>query len=295
MSDSKTLVLIDAMSLAYKAYFTFINRPLNTSTGEPTSAVYGFLTQLFKIIEDTNPEFIAVAFDSKEKTFRHEMYEKYKSSREEMPEDMIPQIDRIKQIIEAFNIPMYIKEGFEADDLIGTACRLAEEEGYNAFAITPDKDYIQLITKKTRLIKPGRSTDEIVIIDKDKVEKDYGFEPRQMIDYLALVGDSSDDIPGVKGVGPKTTAPLIRDFKTVENIYENIDKIEKKGVRTKLESDKDKALLSKELATIKTDVDFDFDIKKTKFEEPDIDRLLKIFTELEFKSFCNKVIELFNP
>lgn len=295
MSDSKTLVLIDAMSLAYKAYFTFINRPLNTSTGEPTSAVYGFLTQLFKIIEDTNPEFIAVAFDSKEKTFRHEMYEKYKSSREEMPEDMIPQIDRIKQIIEAFNIPMYIKEGFEADDLIGTACRLAEEEGYNAFAITPDKDYIQLITKKTRLIKPGRSTDEIVIIDKDKVEKDYGFEPRQMIDYLALVGDSSDDIPGVKGVGPKTTAPLIRDFKTVENIYENIDKIEKKGVRTKLESDKDKALLSKELATIKTDVDFDFDIKKTKFEEPDIDRLLKIFTELEFKSFGNKVIELFNP
>lgn len=294
MSNNKTLVLIDAMSLAYKGYFAFINRPLSTSSGEPTSAVFGFLNQLFRIIEDTNPEYMAVAFDSREKTFRHERYEQYKSSREEMPEDMVPQIDRIKEIIKAFNIPIYIKDGYEADDLIGTACKLAEKEGYNAFAITPDKDYIQLITDKTKLIKPGKSTDEIVIYDVDRVKEEFGFDPIQMVDYLALVGDSSDDIPGVKGVGPKTAAPLIKDYKTVENIYENIDKIEKKGLRNKLEAGKENALLSKELATIKTDVDFDFDIEKTKFENPDIDKLLKIFAEMEFKTFGNKVLDLFN-
>jgi len=293
MAKKKTFVIIDAMALAYKAYFAFINRPLKTKFGEPTSAVYGFINQIFKIIEDTNPDYIAVATDSKEKTFRHERYEKYKSTREDMPEDMIPQIKRIKEVIEAFGMPLYIKPGFEADDLIGTAVKIASENGLESFAITPDKDYIQLITDDVKVIKPGKSTDEIVIIDKQKVKEEYGFEPKQMIDYLALVGDSSDDIPGVAGIGPKTAQPLIEQFGSIENIYKNIDKIEKAGVKKKLEEGKENAFLSKELATIVTDVDFEFNIEDAKFSEPDYETLTKLFVELEFKSFGNKLIKIF--
>lgn len=293
MAKKKTFVIIDAMALAYKAYFAFINRPLKTKTGEPTSAVYGFINQIFKIIEDTRPDYIAVATDSKEKTFRHEKYGKYKSTREEMPEDMIPQIKRIHEVIEAFKIPLYIKPGFEADDIIGTAVKKAAERGLLSYAITPDKDFVQLITDDVKIIKPGKSTDEIIIIDKKKVKEDYGFEPHQMIDFLALVGDSSDDIPGVAGIGPKTAQPLIKQFGSLENIYKNIDKIEKAGVRKKLEEGKENAFLSKELATIVTDVDFDFNLEDAKFCEPDYDALTKLFVELEFKSFGGKLVKIF--
>jgi DNA polymerase-1 len=281
------------MALAYKAYFAFINRPLKTKTGEPTSAVYGFINQVFKIIEDTRPDYIAVATDSKEKTFRHEKYAKYKSTREEMPEDMVPQIKRIRELIEAFKIPLYIKPGFEADDIIGTAVKKAAEKGLLSYAITPDKDFLQLITDDIKIIKPGKSTDEIIIFDKKKVKEDYGFEPHQMIDFLALVGDSSDDIPGVSGIGPKTAQPLIEQFGSLENIYKNIDKIEKAGIRKKLEEGKANAFLSKELATIVTDVDFDFNLDDAKFCEPDYDALTKLFVELEFKSFGDKLVKVF--
>ena len=178
----RKFVIIDAMAIAYKGYYAFISRPLITASGEPTSAVFGFL----KIIEDTKPDYLAVGFDSKEKTFRHDMYENYKSSRQAMPEDMIPQIQRIKEIIEAFNIPIYILPGYEADDLIGTAVKEAEKQGFDCYAITPDKDYIQLISENIRVVKPGKSTDEIVILDEDKVREEMGFDPIQMIDYLLL-------------------------------------------------------------------------------------------------------------
>ncbi|MCZ7604318.1 MAG: DNA polymerase I [Melioribacteraceae bacterium] len=293
MAKKKKFVIIDAMALAYKAYFAFINRPLKTKSGESTSAVYGFINQVFKIIDDTQPDYIAVAFDSKEKTFRHDKYEKYKSSREAMPEDMIPQIGRIREVIEAFKMPLYIKSGFEADDLIGTAVKKAAEAGLEAFAITPDKDYMQLITDDVKVIKPGKSTDEIVIFDKQKVKEVYGFEPIQMIDYLALIGDSSDDIPGVAGIGPKTAQPLIEQFGSVENIYENIGIIDKAGLRKKLEQGEENAIISKELATIVTDVDFEFNLEDAIFCEPDYETLTKLFVELEFKNFGDKLIKLF--
>ena len=294
MDKKKSFVIIDAMALAYKAYFAFINRPLSNSKGEPTSAVLGFLTQLFKIIDDTKPDYIAVASDSKEKTFRFEMYDKYKSSRSEMPEDMIPQIHRIKEIIEAFNMPLYILPRYEADDLIGTAVREAEKFGLVSYAITPDKDYVQLVNKNTFLIKPGKSTDKIEIIDEQKVLEKYGFEPIYMIDYLALVGDSSDDIPGVRGIGPKSATPLIQQFGTVENIYANIDAIEKKSIKTKLENGQENAFLSKTLATIVTDAPFKIDLKEAVFKEPDFDKLLEIFKNLEFKNFSGKLLKLYN-
>ncbi|AFN75804.1 DNA polymerase I [Melioribacter roseus P3M-2] len=289
----KKFVIIDAMSLAYKGYYAFISRPLYTSKGEPTSAVYGFLSQLFKILEDTKPDYVAIAFDSKEKTFRHDRYENYKSSREEMPEEMVPQIARIKEIIEAFNIPIYILPGYEADDLIGTAVRKAAEAGLTAYAITPDKDYVQLINDSVKVIKPGKSTDEIVVIDEKKVEEEYGIKPSQMVDYLALVGDSSDDIPGVAGIGPKTAAPLIRKFGSLEKIYENLDKIDKPSVVKKLIENKENAFLSKELATIKTDVPFDFNLEDARFTKPDFNKLMKIFGELEFRSFADKLKKIY--
>ncbi|MDF1611463.1 DNA polymerase I [Stygiobacter electus] len=291
---NKKFVIIDAMSLAYKAYYAFISRPLKNSKGEPTSAVFGFTNQLLKIIEDTKPDYIAVAFDSKEKTFRHERYENYKSSRQEMPEDMVPQIARIKQIIEAFNIPIYILPGYEADDLIGTALKKAEKLGFDCYAITPDKDYIQLITNKIKIIKPGKSTDEIEMINEEKVLSEFGFEPIQMIDYLALVGDSSDDIPGVAGIGPKTALPLIQKFKTVENIYKNINQIEKQSIINKLIENKENAFLSKELATIKIDSPFDINFDDAKFTNPDLNKLLKLMSELDFKALVSKVKKIFS-
>ncbi len=293
MREKKLFVIVDTMALAYKAYFAYINRPLSNSKGEPTSAVYGFLSQIFKILKDTKPDYFVIAFDSKEKTFRHERYENYKSSREEMPEELIPQIARIKEIVEAFNFPLLIQPGFEADDLIGTAVRLAEKENLESLAVTPDKDYIQLITENIKILRPGKSGDKWELIDKEAAIDKYGFEPIYMIDYLALVGDASDDIPGVAGIGPKTATPLIQRFGTVESIYENIDKIEKAGVKKKLLENKENAFLSKELATIKIDVPLELNFEHAKFGKPDFEKLLEIFSELEFKSFANRLFSIY--
>ncbi len=291
---NKKFVIIDAMALTYKAYFAFINRPLVTSKGEPTSAVFGFVNQLLKILEEHKPDYIAVAFDSKEKTFRHEKFESYKSSRAAMPDDMVPQIARIKQIIEMLKIPIYILPKYEADDLIGTAVREASERGFESYVFTPDKDFNQVVSDKVKVVKPGKSTDEIVIYDVKKVKDEFGFEPKQMIDYLALIGDSSDDIPGVAGIGPKTAIPLIQQFGSVEKIYENIDKISKEGTKKKLLEGKDNAFISKELATIDCRVPFEMNFESTKFEKPDFDKLRPIFVELEFKNLYSRLLNVYD-
>ncbi|HEX2961183.1 MAG TPA: DNA polymerase I [Ignavibacteriales bacterium] len=287
--QKKKFVIVDAMALAYKAYFAFMGRPLANTKGEPTSAVFGFISQLLKILEVNKPDYIAVAFDSKEKTFRHERYDQYKSTRLAMPEDMISQLQRIKDVVEAFNIPIYIVPGYEADDIIGTAVKKAEEMGLEAFAITPDKDFNQIITPNIKVIKPGKTTDEIVVIDEAKIKEDFGFEPIQMIDYLALIGDKSDNIPGVAGIGPVGALPLIHQYKTIEGIYENIEQIDKPALKRKLIEGKENAFLSKELATIHTSVPFECDIKKTELRRPDLERLKKIFEELEFRNFFARV------
>lgn len=291
---NKTFVIVDAMAMAYRAYFAFINRPLTTQSGEPTSAVYGFVNQLLKVLEDHKPDFIAVATDSKEKTFRQEMYKEYKATREAMPEDMIPQIGRIKEIVELMNIPLYIKPGYEADDIIGTAVRLAEKKGMISYAVTPDKDYMQLVTDKTIIAKPGRGSDEVVFYDVKKVKEEYGFEPKLMIDYLAIIGDSSDNIPGVRGIGPKGALPLLQEFGSLESIYKNLGKIDKPGILKKLEESKENAFLSKELATINCSVPMDFDFEKAKFENPQFDKLRDLFIELEFKNLYTRLLKLYD-
>lgn len=291
--QNNTLIIIDGMALAYKAYFAFISRPLKTKNGEPTSAVYGFVSQLLKVLEEHKPDYIAVAFDSKEKTFRHQRYQAYKSTRQEMPEDMIPQIERIKQIIDALEIPIYVLPGFEADDIIGTAFRKAEKLGFECLAITPDKDYFQLISDKIKILKPGKTTDEVIIYDKQKVIDELGFEPKYMVDYLALVGDTSDAIPGVKGIGEKTAIPLIQKFGTIENLYNNLDKIEKETIKKKLIENKENAFLSKYLATINTEVPLEFNFENARFEKPDFDKLREIFLKLEFKSFYTRLLNIY--
>lgn len=289
----KKFVIIDAHALAYKAYYAFINRPLSTKKGEPTSAVYGFVSQLLKVIEDHKPDYLAVAFDSHEKTFRHEKYEFYKKSRAEMPEDMPPQIERIKEIITLLDIPIYILGGFEADDVVGTAVCKAEKAGLDSYAITPDKDFFQLVTKNIKIVRPGRSTDEAILYDEKKIKDELGFKPKQMIDYLALIGDSSDDIPGVAGIGPKSALPLIQQFGSVEKIYDNIDKIEKAGIKKKLTENKENAFISKELATIHCEVPIEFDFEKAKHNQPDFEKIKNLFIELEFKSLYERLRKVY--
>ncbi|HPI37710.1 MAG TPA: DNA polymerase I [Ignavibacteriaceae bacterium] len=286
-------VIIDAMALAYKAYFAFISRPLKSKSGEPTSAVFGFVNQLIKILEDVKPDYIAVAFDSHEKTFRHEKFPDYKSTRAQMPDDMVPQIDRIKEVIRLFNIPIYILPGYEADDIIGTAVRFAEEKGFQSFMITPDKDFMQLVTENVSIIKPGKSSDEIDIITRKKAEDDLGFPPELMADYLGIVGDKSDFIPGVYRVGEKKAVPLIQKFGSIENIYENINEVTPDSLRNQLVAEKGKAFLSKELATISKDVPLNFDFEKTKLTKPNFNGLKVLFDTLNFKYHYERIKKLF--
>jgi DNA polymerase I len=282
-AKKEKIVLIDAMALAYRAYFAFISRPLRTKDGFPTSAIYGFLTQLIKVLEDVHPDYVLVAFDLKEPTFRHVEYAAYKANRQAMPEDMVPQIAKIKELVAALDIPVYSLAGYEADDIIGTVAKHAAASGMTAYMITPDKDYVQLVDDNINIVKPGKSTEEIALFDIERVRKDYGFEPIQMIDYLALVGDASDNVPGVKGIGEKTAVPLIQKYHSLENIYSHIDGITPPGVKAKLEANKENAFLSKRLVTIEIKTPIEIDLNATKIQVPDFEKVRAMFGELDFK------------
>ena len=283
------LFLLDGMALAYRAYYSFINRPLLNSKGENTSAIYGFVTTLMKIVEDEKPDHIAVVFDTREPTFRHKMYEPYKATREKMPEDMSAQMDKLKEVVLAFNIPLLELPGYEADDIMGTLARKAELEGIETFLVTGDKDFMQLISPLIKMYKPGKSGDEWEIVGKEGVKEKFGVSPDRVIDVLGLTGDTSDNIPGVPGIGSKTAIPLVRQFGSIENILKNIEKIPQKGVQEKLRNNIDKALLSKELATINTVTPIAVDIHRLQARPPDTAKLLKLFSDLEFKSLFRKL------
>ena len=290
-NERKKFVVVDAMAMAYKAYFAMGAQRLQTSKGEPTSAVYGFVSQLLKLIEELNPDFLAVAYDSKEKTFRHEEYPEYKATRDEMPDDMIPQLARIKELVEAMGIASFIKPGYEADDIVGALVKDAENRDYQSYMATPDKDYFQLVGEKSYVYRSKRRLDQTETVTPDAFRERFGFEPPLMIDYLALVGDASDNIPGVKGIGEKTAAPLIAKLGTIEDIYDNLDAIDSKATRTKLEKGRDDAFLSKKLVTIKTDIDVGADWRTIRFGNPDLAETERLFAELEFASLYAKLRE----
>jgi DNA polymerase-1 len=292
---SKRLFLIDGLAIAYRAYFSMIRTPLINKYGVNTSAIFGFVNTLNKIIDDEKPDFIGVAFDTSEPTFRHKEFPEYKATREAMPDDLIPQIDRIKEIVSAYNIPMLEFHGYEADDIIGTLVKRAEKENVLSFMVTSDKDYMQLINNRTKMYKPSRSSQgqklsDVEIIGPDEVIQKFGVPPEKITDILALMGDKVDNIPGIKGIGEKTASELIRTFGSLDNLYNNIEKITKPKLKENLIAFKNDAYLSKKLATILTDIPLKLDFHSLTHSEKNIALLEKIYIELDFKSLLKKLL-----
>ena len=287
------LFLIDAMAMIYRAYFAMISTPLINSKGKNTTAVYGFVNSLVKILEDEKPHHIAVCFDTAAPTFRHKEFPNYKAQRQEIPTDMPWQISKVKEIIQAFSIPMIELDGYEADDIIGTLVRIAEKENVLSYMVTPDKDFMQLVTDKVFMYKPSRNlygnkVSEIEIIDIQGVKRKFGVEPEKVIHILGLMGDTSDNIPGIKGVGEKTAMTLIQEFGSIENMYENIDKITKPKLKENILTYKADAILSGMLATIKTDVPLNINLHHLNKKDADTNKLISLFEEMEFKTLIKK-------
>jgi DNA polymerase-1 len=258
-----------------------------TSKGEPTAGIYGFARELMRILEQEKPEYIAVAFDVG-KTFRDEMFPAYKGTREKMPDDLRPQIERIRQMVDAFNIPRLEMEGFEADDVLGSVARIATEQGLGVKIVTGDRDLLQLVNKRTTVYLAG--DDRNYIKDEDVVKK-LGVPPKQVVDYKALVGDKSDNIPGVAGVGEKTAIALLEKYKTLDNIYKQIDEVENRW-KTKLEANKENAYLSRDLAQIKTDLDIKLDLEHAKAHDLNVPAIEAFFKELEFRTLLKALEKL---
>ncbi len=277
MEKQKTIYLIDGTAYIYRAYHAI--RALSNSRGLPTNAIFGFTRMLMKLMEDRSPEYVAMFFDAKGPTFRHEMYKDYKANRPPMPEDMVVQLPYIKKVTAAFNLPIIEMQGFEADDLIGTTARLAEKEGYSIVIVTGDKDFMQLVTDKIAIWDPMKDS----TIDLQSIKEKFGIEPHQMIDVQGLSGDTADNIPGVPGIGQKTALTLIKTYRSMQGVYEKLDTITQKRQRENLGNFKEQAFLSRELVTINTQVPLSLDHAKFKVTAPARQKLTELFKILEFR------------
>ena len=293
--NDKRLFLLDAYALIYRSYFAFIKTPRFNSKGLNTSAMLGFVNVLEQLLKDEKPTHIAVVFDLNVPTFRHEMFEAYKATREAMPEDLIKSIPYIRNIIHAYNIPILEKAGFEADDVIGTLAKKAETVGYTTYMMTPDKDYAQLVSENIFMYKPSRGGEKPEVWGIPEVCKNFEVqEPWQVIDVLGLMGDASDNIPGCPGIGPKTAMKLISTYKSVEGLYENINDLKGKMKENLLEFEK-QVRMSRVLAKIILDVPVEFDETKLIMEEPDFKKLNEIFSDLEFRQLIRKQVTVLPP
>lgn len=285
----KKLFLLDAYALIYRSYYGFIRNPIINSKKQNTSAVFGFVKTLQEILDKQHPTHIAVAFDPKGKTFRHEAYEQYKAQREETPEDIRWSVPVIKDIVKAMNIAILEVPGFEADDVIGTMAWKAADLGYETYMMTPDKDYGQLVKDNVYIYKPGVGSKPNEILDVKAVCEKYGISsPSQVVDILGLMGDAVDNVPGCPGVGEKTACGLMQKYNSIEEIYEDPSKIKGK-LREKIEANKDQVLFSKFLVKINTEVPIDFDEQLLKLKEVNNEELSKLFEELEFHSMLKKL------
>lgn len=282
--------LIDAMSLVFRAYHAMSKMGLQAPNGELTGAVFGFANILATILNKEKPEYIGIAFDTAAPTFRHEKFEQYKAHRPEFPQELVPQLARIKEMIRLLNIPQIELPGYEADDIIGTFTKRFSANGsVDLYCVTSDKDYCQLVNERVRLFRPGFAMGEYDVMDIAGVHTKFGVAPEQVIDVLALIGDASDNVPGVKGVGEKTAIPLIQQYGSVENVYENLAAI-KDSVRKKLEADRAMAFLSKELVTIHTDVPIDHTLEDFIRKEPEAEPLREFFLNLGFRTIVGKFL-----
>lgn len=286
-TERPTLVLIDGHALAYRAYFA-LPPDMATTKGELTNAVYGFTTMLIEVLEEIRPDYIAVAFDVG-RTFRHDTYEEYKAHRVKQPDELRTQVQRIKELVEALNVPIFAIDGFEADDVIGTLARQAEEQDVEVLIVTGDTDTFQLVDDHTRVLTSGRRFSDTKIYDVAAVRERYSLEPAQLVEYKALVGDSSDNIPGVRGVGDKTATKLLQQYPSVEEIYAHLDEISSTRARNALAGAREDAMLSKALARIRTNVPIELDLEACRTRDFDRDHVLALFRELEFKSLINRI------
>ncbi|MEN8905860.1 MAG: DNA polymerase I [Clostridiales bacterium] len=286
------LLIFDGNSIINRAFYAFSGRGqiLATSSGMYTNAVFGFINILVKYIDDIKPEYICVTFDLKGPTFRHKMYSSYKANRKGMPDELAMQLPLVKEVLDAMNINRYELEGYEADDIIGTISKRAERKSLETIIVTGDRDALQLVSDRVSVSLPvtKKSGTETEFYSYDLVKSKYGIEPKMLIDVKGLMGDSSDNIPGVYGVGEKSALELIKTYKTLENVYTNIQSITKKALKSKLEKDKEAAFMSKKLVTIDIDIPIEAEHEKMKLKEYNNDKLYEIFKKLEFKKFIEK-------
>lgn len=287
--NNKKLFLLDAFALIYRAYFAFSNNHRVNSKGLNTSAILGFTNTLLEILKKENPSHIAVVFDTSEPTVRHVEFTEYKANRESMPEDLALAIPYIKKLIEYFNIPVLYSNGYEADDVIGTLAKKAEQKGFQTFMMTPDKDYGQLVSENIFMYKPARMGNGAEKLGVAEICKKWEISNvSQLIDILGLMGDKVDNIPGIPGIGEKTAIKLIKEFGSIENLIKNTDKLKGK-LKEKVEQNSDKAIQSKWLATIILDVPIELDEKALEIEEPNNEALIELFNELEFRRLAEQM------
>ncbi len=284
------LFLLDGMALIYRAFFAMQRTPRYNSKGLNTSAIMGFANTLYELLKNEKPSHIGVAFDTQAPTARHEDFEGYKANRQAMPEDLAASIPYIKELIRAFNIPTLYVDGYEADDVIGTLAKEAEQAGYQVYMVTPDKDFGQLVSENIFMYKPAKAGEKPVIMGVPEVCEKFGIKhPLQVIDFLGLMGDASDNIPGIPGVGEVTARKLLAEYDSVEGVLENAKYIKNEVLRNKVENGRESAIISKQLATIILDVPIEFNETHLHLDPPDAERLKALLDELEFRTFAQRV------
>ena len=294
MSSKKKLFLIDAFALIFRGYYAFIKNPRINSKGMDTSAIMGFMNSLLDLIKRESPDNLAVAFDKGGSSDRLEIFKEYKANRSETPDAIKIAIPYIQEILKAMQIPILVKSGYEADDIIGTVAKNAEKNNFEVFMVTPDKDFAQLVSENIFMYRPARMGNGIEIWGVEEVQKKFEItDPLQVIDFLGMMGDSVDNIPGLPGVGEKTAKKFLAEYGSMENLLNNTDKIKGK-LKEKIEQNKEKGLLSKKLATIILDVPIDYDLKTFKFQNPDVNKIKEIFSDLEFKRMTENFMKIFS-
>lgn len=295
MSTQKRLFLLDAYALIFRGYYAFIKNPRINSKGMDTSAIMGFMNSLMDVIKREKPDHLAVAFDKGGSTYRYEMYTEYKAHRDETPEAIKIAVPYIQELLKAMHIPIVEVAGFEADDLIGTIAKQAEKENFKVFMVTPDKDFAQLVSENIFMYKPARMGNDIEIWGVPEVLAKFEIEnPLQVIDFLGMMGDAADNIPGLPGVGEVTAKKLLKEFGSMENLLANTDKL-KGAMKDKIEANKEKGILSKKLATILLDCPVTFSEKDYELSKPDIEKTDELFMELEFRQMKTQFDKIFNP
>ncbi len=293
-SDDKRLFLIDAYAMIFRGYYALIRNPRLTSKGLDTSAIFGFTNSLIELIRREKPTHLAVVFDVGRASVRTDDFADYKANRSETPEAIKIAVPFIHRILEAMHIPILGVEGYEADDVIGTIACKAEKEGYNTFMVTPDKDFAQLVTDKIKIYKPGLKGSDVEILGVEEVKAKYEIEdPKQVIDFLAMMGDAVDNIPGLEGVGEKTAMKFLKEFGNIENLLANTDQLKGK-LKEKVENSAERGILSKKLATIICDVPIEFHQEQYDLETPDFDKVREVFDEIEFRRLYENLYRAFN-